>query len=164
MFRIFSICVTLLFSINLIQAQSGYEIKVKVNGFAEKEAYLAYHFGDKQYIKDTVQVSKDGYYTFSGQDSLKGGIYLFVMPPKNNIFQILVNDPHPQFTIETDTLDFVKHVRITNSSENELFRVSVKNWQLPPSKKKRHYSKSKVLSILKCNNINLTLLASIRRH
>ena len=121
MFRIFSIGILFIFSINLILAQSTYEINVKVNGFAEKEAYLAYHYGDKQYIKDTVQLSKDGYYTFSGQDSLKGGIYLFVMPPKNNFFQILINTPFPQFTIETDTLNMVKNCRVKGSPENDLF-------------------------------------------
>ena len=39
-------------------AKEGYKISVTVEGFAEKEAYLGYHFGDKQYIQDTVSAGK----------------------------------------------------------------------------------------------------------
>ena len=53
------------------KANEGYTIKVELSNFEETELYLAYYYGDKQYIKDTVQVSEDGSFTFSGDEALK---------------------------------------------------------------------------------------------
>ncbi len=96
----------------------GYEIKVRINGLKDTVCYLGNHFGDKQYLRDTVRVAKDGWAIFKGKDSLEGGIYLVVMPSKT-YFEILVNEQ--KFTIETDTADFVTNFKVTGSLENKLF-------------------------------------------
>lgn len=100
-------------------AQSGYQIELDVNGFTGSEAYLAYYYGEKQYIKDTVAAA-GGHFVFQGEESLDPGIYLVVFPPKNNYFEIIV-DQDQQFTIETDTADFIANARITGSQDNEVF-------------------------------------------
>lgn len=100
-------------------AQQGYDIGVTVRSFPGKELYLAYYFGDKQYLKDTA-TAENGVFRFQGTEALPGGMYLVVMPPKNNYFEIVVSGDQ-QFTLETDTLDFVKSMKVKGSEENDLF-------------------------------------------
>lgn len=100
-------------------AQSGYEINVKVDGFTASEAYLAYYYGDKQYIKDTASVS-NGAFVFEGEEALDGGIYLVVLPPSNSYFELMV-DKDQHFSVETDTVDYVANMKVKGSRENELF-------------------------------------------
>jgi peroxiredoxin len=97
----------------------GYEIKVRINGLRDTICYLGNHFGDKQYLKDTVPINHEGWAVFKGKDTLVGGIYLVVMPNKT-YFEILVSEPQ-KFTIETDTADFMMHMKVTGSPDNQLF-------------------------------------------
>lgn len=117
--KYFFTSVCLIFSIVGLLAQEGHEINVKVKGFEESEAYLAYYYGEKQYIKDTVQ-SVNGSFQFTGEEPLAGGIYLVVLPPKNNYFELIV-DKDQHFRVETDTADYIKNMKIKGSKENELF-------------------------------------------
>lgn len=96
----------------------GYEIKVKVNNLKDDVSYLGYYFGDKRYIKDTVNVV-NGTFTFRGNEKQIGGIYFIYTP--NHYFEIVM-DEGQNFSIETDTVDFIKNMKVTNSKENELFR------------------------------------------
>lgn len=101
--------------------EGGYEIKIKIKGFEQKETYLGYHFGDKQYIKDTVQIGADGYFTFKGEEALEGGVYLLIMPPENQYFQLLINPGDQRFTVETDIKDVFENMKISGSKDNQLF-------------------------------------------
>ena len=106
------------FAFPLFTKAGGYEIKVRINGLKDTICYLGYHFGEKQMIKDTIPIDKNGWGVFSGKDSLPGGIYLVIMPSKT-YFEILVDEQ--KFTIETDTIDFVSYFKATGSLENKLF-------------------------------------------
>jgi peroxiredoxin len=113
--------VFLLFScIAYAKDEKGYHIKVRIAGLHDTVAYLGHHFGDKQYVRDTAQVDKDGWVEFKGDSALTGGIYLVVLPSKT-YFEILVNRTQQQFTIETDTTDFIGKMKIKNSPDNVLF-------------------------------------------
>lgn len=96
----------------------AYKINVKVRGVSDTACYLAYHFGDKQYLKDTAVADSKGSFTFTGKEALPGGIYLVVLPGKK-YFEIIVNEQN--FSLETDTLDYVKHMKVKGSVENTLF-------------------------------------------
>lgn len=96
----------------------GYEIKVHVSGLKDTALFLGNHYGDKQYVRDTIRLDNNGWGTFKGPDSLPGGIYLVILPNKT-YFEILLNEQ--KFTIETDTLDYVDHMKVTGSLENKLF-------------------------------------------
>lgn len=100
-------------------AQDGYHIDIQVDGFTESEAYLAYYYGDKQYLKDTAQ-AVDGKFTFEGDERLDGGIYLVVMPPDSRYFEVII-DKDQHFGLQTDTSDYVQNMVIKGSEENELF-------------------------------------------
>lgn len=104
-----------------LYANGGYEIKVKIKGFDQEEAYLAYHYGDKQYIKDTVAVQEDGTFTFSGEEALDPGFYLVVLPPNNDFFQLLIDENNQKFFVETTAAAPAQNVKIQGSQENELF-------------------------------------------
>ena len=61
---------------------SGYEIKVQIHGLRDSSLYLGNHYGDKQYVRDTIKLDQTGTGTFKGPDSLPGGIYLVILPNK----------------------------------------------------------------------------------
>lgn len=96
----------------------GYEIKVHITGLSDSTIYLGNHYGEKQYVRDTVKLDHNGWATFKGNDTLPGGIYLIVLPGKT-YFEIIVSEQ--KFTIETDTIDYVKNMKVTGSVENKLF-------------------------------------------
>ncbi|MFN6947249.1 MAG: thioredoxin-like domain-containing protein [Cytophagaceae bacterium] len=98
--------------------KDGYKIKAKIKGVKDTVCYLAYHYGDKQYLKDTAQVDSKGNMVFEGKEALAGGIYMIVLPAKN-YFEILITDQF--FSLETDTVDYVQNMKFTNSEENVLF-------------------------------------------
>ncbi len=103
-------------------SQSGYEITVTVNDYDESELYLAYYLGDNQYIQDTVPRQDDGTYVFAGDEPLPGGVYLIVMPPENQFFQILVDDENTHFGVTTTPGETqVESTTFTNSDDNALF-------------------------------------------
>lgn len=102
----------------------GYEIDIQVEGFSGTEAYLAYYMGDKQYVKDTAAVQA-GQFVFKGTEKLDGGIYLVVMPPANNYFEVII-DEDQKFSLETDTLDYVSNMKIKGSKDNEIFYQDIR--------------------------------------
>lgn len=100
-------------------AQSATSIKVTVDGFEGSEAYLAYYYADKQYISDTA-VATNGSFTFEREEALDGGIYLVVLPPENNYFEIIV-DEDQQFAVKTSSEDLVGNMEVTGSEDNKIF-------------------------------------------
>ena len=82
---------------------------------------MGYHYGDKQYIKDTVQVDQNGLLIFQGEEPLEGGVYLVIIPPENQYFQVLINPGDQHFSVETDAKNLFDNIKITGSEDNELF-------------------------------------------
>ncbi len=103
------------------QSGTGYQIKVNIDGYQGKEAYLGYHYGDKQYLSDTVQISQDGSFVFEGEEPLKGGVYLVVMPPDNQFFQLLINEDEQHFSVQFQFDKPAETARFANSPDNQLF-------------------------------------------
>ncbi len=104
-----------------LQAADGHRIKVKIQDYEEKELYLAYYYGDKQYILDTATVGTDGFFDFTGEKPLEPGVYLVVLAPNNTYFQILVDKQEQFFKVFTQKENASEHVRIEDSPENKLF-------------------------------------------
>ena len=113
-FSIVYLCVgTLVFA-----EDNAYRIEVKINKFAGDVCYLGYPYGDKKYLADTAEINDQGKFVFEGTKPLDGGLY-FIYSPKNLYFDLVVAES--EFSIETDTLDFVKHMKTEGSVENEVF-------------------------------------------
>lgn len=113
----------LLLSTALLQAQEkGYRIEVEVPDFKGTEAYLAYHFGAQQYIRDTAQVT-EGKFTFASDstEELEGGIYMIVFPPDNQYFEVLVSEDSQHFGVKNRMDDFVGAAEFEGAPENTIF-------------------------------------------
>ena len=122
---VFSLLLVLIFCFQAQAAEKptpakAYSIKVKLTGLKDTVCYLAYHFGDKQYLKDTAKVDSRGNMVFEGKEKLLSGIYLVVLPSKTN-FEFLVPDNQQTFALETDTSKMIEHMKVTGSKENETF-------------------------------------------
>ena len=98
----------------------GYNIKITAKGLKEGTVcLLANYYGDKQYIKDSAIANANGEVVFKGTEKYPQGIYLFV--PRNKRYFDFVMDEGQNFSLETDTLDYVKYMKIKGSDENKDF-------------------------------------------
>jgi thiol-disulfide isomerase/thioredoxin len=99
----------------------GYHIRVKLENYAFNELILGFHYGEKQFVKDTATLGADGYFTFKADTLFPAGVYLLVTKPDNNFIQVLLNDEDQDFTITTDVKDSVMKMKVKGSTDNELF-------------------------------------------
>ncbi|MDY0282007.1 MAG: DUF4369 domain-containing protein, partial [Salinivirgaceae bacterium] len=103
---------------------SQFEISVTINGLSNQDVYLAFYYGDKNYVVDTVKLDSKGQGVFSGDKKLEEGIYLVILPSRN-YFDFII-DSNTKFSMETDTSSdmrvMVKNLKIENSPVNTQFR------------------------------------------
>lgn len=99
--------------------EPGYKFTIKVNGVVDSTCYLGHYYGQYQYVDDTAKANAKGEMVFEGKEPLPGGIY-FVITPKKKYFEFIINKEQV-FSMETDTADFVKNMKVKGSPENKLF-------------------------------------------
>ncbi|OFY83092.1 MAG: hypothetical protein A3F72_19050 [Bacteroidetes bacterium RIFCSPLOWO2_12_FULL_35_15] len=120
--------------------QDGYNIKITVKGVkAGATCILANYYGDKQYIKDSAIVNDKGELIFKGKEKFPEGIYLLV-PPNKKYFDFVM-DAEQNFSLETDTTDFIKNMKVKGSEENKFFY----DYQLFMSSKQKQIEPLQVL-------------------
>ncbi|MCB0525476.1 MAG: DUF5106 domain-containing protein [Saprospiraceae bacterium] len=123
--RIFALSFFTIISLTLALANGndgpGFNIRVKLDNYPASELVLGFHFGEKQYVKDTATIGKDGWFTFKADTLLPPGIYLMVMQPTNNYIQILIPEKDQQFLVTTDANDSVNKMKFKGSPDNEAF-------------------------------------------
>ncbi len=108
------------------QLKQGYEIGVTIEGLQDSTVFLAYHLGDKQYLKDTISLDNKGFGVFSGKEDLPQGIYLIVIHGKQ-YFEILIStDQH--FSLTCSYSDYFNTLKFTGSDENSAFINYQKKW------------------------------------
>jgi thiol-disulfide isomerase/thioredoxin len=105
-----------------LTAQESYKITVDIEGYDEPVLSLANNILDKQYIVDTAARTSDGNYVFESDTSaLPRGIYLIVLAPDNNYFQMVIGDDDDQvFTIKTQK-EKLSAAKAESSEENDIF-------------------------------------------
>ncbi|OQX98226.1 MAG: hypothetical protein B6I20_11365 [Bacteroidetes bacterium 4572_117] len=96
----------------------SYEIKLHINGAENQKAKLAYYLGDKQYVEQTASFNKKGKLIFKGDKQLPTGIYMVILD--NGYFDFLV-DKEQNFSMSSDTSNFIANMKISGSDENKLF-------------------------------------------
>lgn len=121
MTRFFAFFLGLMFTATIASAQKGYKIRVKLENYAENELVLGFHYGDKQYVKDTVETGPDGYFTFQADTLMPCGVYLLVLKPDNSFIQVLLPDGDQDFSIVTDAKDAVNQMKVKGSEDNATF-------------------------------------------
>jgi thiol-disulfide isomerase/thioredoxin len=125
--RLFSVIIGVLIAISAYgQVRNFHEIKITIDGLRDSSIFLAYHLGDKQYIKDTVKLDNRGYGVFSGPDTLYQGIYMIVLPGKK-YFEFLMPD-YQKFSINCSFSDYFNTLKFTGSKENSSFVEYQKYW------------------------------------
>ncbi|MDY0160809.1 MAG: DUF5106 domain-containing protein, partial [Bacteroidales bacterium] len=109
----------ILLAVNISTAQ--YSIKVKVNGVNDSTMMLGHHFGSKKYVVDTAHIDSKGWAHFEGKEDLDKGIYIIILPSLNNTyFECLIGDDM-EFSLETDTENYVENMKVKGCKENLIF-------------------------------------------
>ena len=108
------------------QSKSGYEIEITLDGLPDSTVFLAYHLGDKQYIKDTLKLDRSGHGVFNGKEALPQGLYMVVFPGKK-YFEILISADQ-NFSARCVYSDYSNTLKFTGSDENSAFLIYQKNW------------------------------------
>jgi peroxiredoxin len=107
------------FMFQAFSQKGGYNIKVKINGIKDTSCYIAGYYGEKQYLKDTAKVDSKGNMVFTDAKPFPGGIYMLVTP-NHKYFEFIINKEQ-SFSMETDTVNFAKNMKVKGSPENKLF-------------------------------------------
>ena len=115
------IILSLIINVSFAGGDKGYKIKFKIKGITDTIVYLGHYYGDKKFAVDTAQVNNKGEGVFSDPESLEGGIYFIIMPSLDNTFFELVVDKDQDFSLETDTTNFVELMKFKGSVENQVF-------------------------------------------
>lgn len=140
------------------QTNRGYEIDITINDLQDSTVFLAYHLGDKQYIKDTIKLDKTGHGVVQGQEALPEGIYMIVLPGRK-YFEILIStDQH--FTVKCTNNDYFNTLKFTGSEENSAFVDYQKKWM---ALQQRSGAISKRIQNNRQNNDSLKILGSIQK-
>jgi peroxiredoxin len=106
---------------NAANAGNGYEIKIKLQNYDQTKLKLGFHYGNKQYVKDSATVDSEGFFVFKGTEELAPGIYLVILQPTSTYFEVLLNRGEQHFTMNTDLKEIVKKIKFKNSPENDLY-------------------------------------------
>ncbi|HLU93553.1 MAG TPA: redoxin domain-containing protein [Membranihabitans sp.] len=100
--------------------QNEYNIDIQIENATSDTLYLAYFYGDAQYVRDTAYRNSDGVFSFRGDEALPEGVYMFVMPPANSFFQVLI-DGDQTFSMTTDAQEISASTVIEGHEDNAIF-------------------------------------------
>ncbi len=126
MIKLFSKLIVLVsaafFCVN-VQAKDGHKIEIKIKDYDAEYCFLTGYYGNKKYIiKDTLFRTKKGLYVIEGDEPLNTGLYAILLPPKNLPFELMISSENDQhFSIESDTSNLIKNLKIKGSDENSAF-------------------------------------------
>ena len=109
-------------------AQKGYNIKVKIPCLPNNTISLAYHLGDKQYIKEELTSNAEGEVVFKNDTALPTGLYLIVFPSKQYVefiveeqnFSLDIPCENGNLVLSKDPL-FYSKIGVSNSPQNKSF-------------------------------------------
>jgi thiol-disulfide isomerase/thioredoxin len=155
---IFSILLSLVPVFLSGQLKNGYEINVTIRDLQDSTVFLAYHLGDKQYIKDTAKLDRSGNGIFRGQQTLPQGIYMIVLPGRK-YFEILISD-NQRFSLSCTFSDYFNTLKFTGTEENSAFVEYQKNWV---TMQQTAIAISKRIQNNKQNNDSLKILGSVQK-
>ena len=108
------------------QTKNGYEIDLTINDLPDSTVFLAYHLGDKQYIRDTVRLNEKGHGVFKGQEILPQGIYMIVLPGRKYFEVLMTANQH--FSASCSYSDYFNSLKFSGSQENSAFVEYQRRW------------------------------------
>ncbi|MCB9356594.1 MAG: redoxin domain-containing protein [Lewinellaceae bacterium] len=120
--RILTLLTVIFISCSALLADGGgYKIRVKLDNYPETVLTLGFHYGDKQYVKDTASIGADGWFTFQADTLLPCGVYLLVLKPDNSFIQVMMPENDQEFSMTTDAKEPVEKMKVKGSEDNALF-------------------------------------------
>jgi thiol-disulfide isomerase/thioredoxin len=140
------------------QVKTGYEIDINIHDLQDSTVFLAYHLGDKQYIKDTIKLDRSGHGIAHGQEVLPEGIYMIVLPGRK-YFELLISKDQ-LFTVDCLYRDYFNTLKFSGSDENAAFIEYQKKWLIL---QQQSGAISKRIQNNKQNNDSLKILGSIQK-
>src|SRR6185295_5279250 len=108
-------------------AQGGYKINFKIKGWKDFPVFLGHYNGEQILLKDTANVNSNGEFFFDAKNKLPHGVFFLVLKKEKGnvkIFDFVVSDDQ-FFTLETDTGDYVQHLKVTGDDDNKLYVENV---------------------------------------
>lgn len=120
----FSLLLVLFSSVLFAGDTKGYDLKFTVKGLKENSnCILAHYHYNFQLKNDSVRSNAKGEFEFKGEEKYPEGMYLIIFPdasPNKKYFDFVM-DGIQHFSLETDTMDYVKNMKIKGSEENKIF-------------------------------------------
>lgn len=110
--------------VSFSQEKKGYDLKFVVKGMKEgSNCILAHYHYNFQLKKDSVKSNAKGEFEFKGTEKYPEGMYLIIFAdaPANKKYFDFVMDEGQNFSIETDTADYIKDMKVKGSEENKIF-------------------------------------------
>jgi len=141
------------------QMKNGYEIDLTIRGLQDSTVFLAYHLGDKQYIKDTIRLNNAGHGIVTGREVLPQGIYMIVLPGRK-YFELLIAK-NQNFSLDCSYTDYFNTLKFTGSDENSAFVEYQKKWMYM---QQQASAIAKRVQNNKQNNDSLKILTSIQKN
>ena len=136
-----------LFSINSINAQNSYDIKINLKHCKDTIAYLTFYQFDKNMIVDTCTNIKNGKIVFNGKKKLYKGIYSLVGQGKSIYFDFIVDDDNQNLDISSESVSNYKELlQCSNSKiQNDFFNY-IKYFEVQRVEFESYLPKTKGLS------------------
>jgi thiol-disulfide isomerase/thioredoxin len=113
---------------SILTGQDGYSVDVKVSGAANSKIRLAYHLGNKQYVKDSLTTDITGHCRFSGNEKLPAGVYMIVFPG-NSYFELLAGEDQ-HFNVSCNVNNILGSLDFNGSEENDRFLDYQRKWKI----------------------------------
>ena len=95
-------------------------IRVKIDKLDSDTILLANFFGSNQYKRDSAIRQSDGWFEFTRDSLYEEGMYIIVMPPDNQYFQIMM-DGEQNFELRTEKGAEASKMKVKGSKDNEIF-------------------------------------------
>ena len=94
----------------------------QIDGYENDTLLIAYYYGNRTLVKDTLLVSSDkkGLFRWTQNTLVPQGVYLALMKPNNNYVQFLVNDHQNSLKLKFHAND-LSDVDVTGCKENKAF-------------------------------------------
>lgn len=106
------------FALPIFASGQSLKIDLELRSAAGKEVYLASHYFDNIYAKDSVRLDENGRGFFSSDSLLPQGLYKIYMDEKNHFDLLLGADQ--QFSLKNESFE-ISELQVSGSEETEAF-------------------------------------------
>ncbi|MDB5228533.1 MAG: hypothetical protein JWN78_2726, partial [Bacteroidota bacterium] len=91
-----------LFTILAFSEEKNFNISITVKGMENQNGILAYYYGDKRFVKDTIRFDAKGNGVIKGKQDIPAGVYLIAFPSmRYNSMDLIIKEA--SFSLSTDT-------------------------------------------------------------